>query len=59
MPVVAIRTGDGGEEILREYLCDYPDCPNTACHVMGHARELGGAYAVCDQHAGKGHTTSD
>jgi len=63
MPVVTIRSGDsaadGGEEVLREYLCDYPNCPNPAYHIMGHAREIGGAYAVCDEHAGKGRATPE
>jgi hypothetical protein len=55
MPVVTIRTGvmaaDGAEEIITEYLCDVPDCPNTAEHVMGWAREMGRGYALCAEHA--------
>jgi hypothetical protein len=55
MPVVTIRSGDaaedGSEEVLREYLCDEPGCPNPAAHVLGCAREIGAGYAVCDDHA--------
>jgi hypothetical protein len=55
MPHVTIATGftaeDGREEILTDYLCDVPDCPNPACQVMGFAREAGGGFAVCAEHA--------
>lgn len=55
MPVVILRVGkaadDGREEVLQEYLCDHPGCPNPAQHVMGCAREVGAGYAVCDEHA--------
>jgi hypothetical protein len=55
MPHVIIATGfraeDGREEILTEYLCDVPDCPNPAAEVMGFAREAGGGFAVCAEHA--------
>jgi hypothetical protein len=51
MPVVIIRTGVDGEEILSEYLCDCPDCPNPAERVMGVAREMGAGFAVCAEHA--------
>lgn len=47
-------TQDGGEEELTEYLCDWPDCPNPATHVLGCLRELGGSAAVCDRHAPDG-----
>jgi hypothetical protein len=54
MPRVIIRTGfmteDGRDEVLSQYQCDVPDCPNPASHVMGFARELGG-FAVCKEHA--------
>jgi hypothetical protein len=56
MPRVSIATGfaaeDGREEVLSDYQCDMPDCPNRAEHVMGFARELGGGFAVCAEHAG-------
>src|ERR1700687_1153119 len=55
MPQVTIKTGmagpDGREEKLSEYLCDWPGCPNVAEHVLGCARELSLAVAVCPQHA--------
>jgi len=55
MPHVTIATGfmaeDGREEILTEYLCDVADCPNPAAQVMGFAREAGGGFAVCVEHA--------
>ena len=55
MSRVSIATGftaeDGREEVLCEYLCDVPDCPNPAAQVMGFARELGGGFAVCAEHA--------
>jgi hypothetical protein len=62
MPVVTIRSGDaaeGGEEILREYVCDYPGCPNPAQHVIGCAREIGAGYAVCDEHAADSQSAPD
>ena len=55
MPRVVIRTGllaaDGREEILSEYMCDCPDCPNPAERVIGSARELGTSVIVCAEHA--------
>ena len=55
MPQVTIKTGivgaDGQEEVLSEYLCDWPDCPNVAEHVLGVVRELGGSAVICREHA--------
>ncbi len=55
LPYVILRTGtirqDGTEEILAEYLCDFPNCPNPAEHVVGVVRELGGGFVVCSEHA--------
>ena len=55
MPRVTIRTGffaaDGEEEILSEYLCDWPGCANMAEHVVGGAREVGAICVVCHEHA--------
>jgi hypothetical protein len=52
---VIIATGfvgaDGREEVLSEYQCDCPDCPNPAERAMGFAREFGGGFAVCAEHA--------
>ncbi|MGH9146809.1 MAG: hypothetical protein ACRD1Q_08880 [Vicinamibacterales bacterium] len=55
MPLVIINSGeaagDGGEERLLEYMCDYPNCPNRAERVIGFVREIGGGFAVCLRHA--------
>jgi hypothetical protein len=55
LPLVVISSGeaagDGGEERLLEYVCDYPDCPNRAERVIGFVREIGGGFAVCLRHA--------
>lgn len=55
MPQVTIKTGiagkDGREEILSEYLCDWPGCPSAAAHVVGVVRELRICTAVCEEHA--------
>jgi len=60
MPPVTIKTAiagpDGHEEQLSEYLCDWPGCPNVAEHVLACVRELGLAFAVCQQHATTSHT---
>jgi len=54
MPLVTIRTdltdADDGEETISEYLCDHPNCPNTAVHVVGVLRELNLAFVVCTEH---------
>ena len=54
---MTIKTGfttpDGHEELLTEYLCDQPGCPNIATHVLGCVREVRAAAAVCDEHAPK------
>jgi hypothetical protein len=63
MPHVTIKTGfvgsDDREEELSEYLCDWPDCPNVAEHVLGGVKELGLPLALCQQHATPSHNTSD
>jgi hypothetical protein len=55
MPQVAIRTGcigpDGAEEVLTEYICDWPGCAKVATRVLGYVKELGLAAVVCDDHA--------
>ena len=54
MPLVTIRTGvlaeDGSEEVLREYLCDWPDCPNIAVHSLGCITEIRAMALVCEKH---------
>ena len=54
VPRVTLRadTVDSGEhETLTEYICDWPDCPNVAEHVVGVVRELRAFVAVCPEHA--------
>jgi hypothetical protein len=57
MSRVTIKTGffdqDGREEELTEYMCDHPNCPNIATHVLGFLRELRLMAAVCEVHAAK------
>jgi hypothetical protein len=52
MPRVTLRieTADHKEAKVTEYICDVPDCPNQAEHVLGFSRELGGFAAVCAPH---------
>ena len=53
MPRVTLKAGpapDGREEELSEYLCDWPDCPNIATHVLGCVRGSGLSAVVCDLH---------
>jgi hypothetical protein len=54
MPRVTIKTGfvrpDGLEEILSEYLCDWPGCPNVAVHTLGCIPEVRAIAVVCDEH---------
>jgi len=54
MPRVIIRTGivrdDGTEVVLQEYLCDWPDCPNVAEHMVGVIVELRTMAMVCREH---------
>jgi len=54
MPRVTLRapgSADGKEDTVSEYICDSPDCPNVAVHVVGVARELRTLVAVCGYHA--------
>ena len=54
MPRVTLRaheSADGKEDTVGEYLCDTPDCPNVAVHVVGVVRELRTCVAVCAYHA--------
>lgn len=55
MPLVTIRSGlstpDGGEEVLSEYMCDWPDCPNVAVYPLGCIKELRAVIVVCEEHA--------
>jgi hypothetical protein len=55
MPKVTLRTGfigpDGAEEVLTEYMCDWPGCSEIAVHVIGVVRELRMMCVFCDRHA--------
>ena len=54
MPRVTLRaseSADGKEDTVSEYLCDSPDCPHIAVHVVGVVRELRTVVAVCAYHA--------
>ena len=55
MTRVVLRTGqigtDGKEEILQEFLCDWPDCANIAEHVVGVVVELRAMVVLCREHA--------
>jgi len=57
MSQITIKTGlktpDGREEELKEYLCDYPNCPNFATRMVGCLVELRLMASVCEQHAAK------
>jgi hypothetical protein len=57
IPQVTIKTGlttpDGHEELLTEYLCDHPGCPNIATQVLGCVTELRLVADVCGEHAPK------
>jgi hypothetical protein len=54
MPRVTMHTGfpapDGGEEILTEYLCDWPGCANVGVNPLGCIAELRAAAVVCEEH---------
>jgi hypothetical protein len=55
MPHVTIKTGivaaDGHEEVLTEYLCDWPGCSNVAELVVGVVAGLRAMRVVCHEHA--------
>jgi hypothetical protein len=53
MPAVTLRTTgpDNKEEKITEYICDWPDCPNVAEHVLGVLRDLRAFSVVCTHHA--------
>jgi len=44
---------NGREESISEYICDWPDCPKPAEHVVGVVRELRICAAVCAEHAAR------
>jgi hypothetical protein len=54
MPRITLRAAEslgGKEDTLTEYICDWPDCPNVAEHVLGVVAELRVMAAVCSEHA--------
>jgi hypothetical protein len=59
MPWVVIKTGlktpEGDDEVLREYLCDYPGCTNVAIRMLGLIVELRQMAMVCAEHAPEPH----
>ena len=59
MPRATIKTGfvrdDGTEEVLEEYLCDWPGCPNVAEHMLGTLVELRAMAMLCSKHMGTLH----
>ena len=61
IPNVTIKTGiagpDGREEMLTEYICDHPGCPNVATNLLGVVVDVCAMSAVCDEHAPKKHRT--
>lgn len=61
VPQVTIRTNiDGRDEVLSEYLCDWPGCPNIATEALGVVRALRIRSAVCAEHAQRlGRTPED
>ena len=46
-----MTAADGQEQVLKEYLCDWPDCANVAEHVVAVARDLAMVRAFCPEHA--------
>jgi hypothetical protein len=54
MPRITIKSGfpspDGGEEVLSEYLCDWPGCSNVGVHPLGGITELRAVAIVCEEH---------
>ena len=54
MPQITIRTDiDGREETISEYICDWPDCPQVAVHVVGVVAALRVRAAMCAEHAAR------
>jgi len=55
IPQITIKTGlttpDGDEELLTEFFCDHPGCPNIATQVLGRVTELNRMAVACDEHA--------
>jgi hypothetical protein len=54
VPQIVIKSGqilrDGREDVITEYMCDVPGCPNIATQVVGRVRDLALARVVCREH---------
>jgi hypothetical protein len=54
MPQVTIKTGfltaTNEEEVLTDYLCDWPGCANVAVQCVGLSEEIAWVAAVCEGH---------
>ena len=54
VPLFRIKTGfsgaDGQEEVLTEYLCDWPGCANPAVHTLGCITSIRAMARVCEAH---------
>jgi hypothetical protein len=54
VPQITIRTTfSGREEAISEYICDWPDCPAVAVHVVAFVRELRLRSVMCAEHAAR------
>jgi hypothetical protein len=54
MPQVTLRTVvNGREEVISQYMCDWPNCPHEAVHQVGMVPELRVRAAVCAEHAAR------
>lgn len=51
MALIQIRMEDvdGVEEIISEYICDEPDCPNPGVRVVGVVDDA--TFVICAEHA--------
>jgi hypothetical protein len=43
-------TANNQEEVLTEYLCDWPGCANVAVHVLGCVTDIASVGVVCEEH---------
>jgi hypothetical protein len=54
MPRITLRAAEssgGGEDAITEYICDWPDCPHVAEHLLGVVAALRVKVALCAEHA--------
>lgn len=56
MPRVSLRAsfpalnGQEQEDVLTQYLCDWPGCPNGAVHLLGPIVEVRQMAGFCEEH---------